>query len=438
VNTCSSDVAVKRILFINPIGELGGAERALLDLLASLRQSAPALELRLLLFAPGPLEHEARQLGLQVEVLPMPARIRALGDSGLLFDHRLRRVLRLLVSLARSGWALFRFRARLGCRIRAIDPDVIHTNGIKAHLLAASASWGTAPLVWHIHDFLSERPATKILARRLRHRVSWAVAISDAVASDLRTALPKLPVTTILNAVDVHRFSPGPGDPSALDRAAGLPPGPANAVRVGLVATYARWKGHDLFLQACARVKPMFPPGFLRFYIIGGPIYATGGSQFTSGELHAMIGTLGLDGVTGLVPFQQELPWIFRSLDIVVHASRRPEPFGRSIVEAMSCGRPIIIAAAGGARELVQDKKTGLTHEPGDVVGLSECIRQLVESGEFRSQLGSQARAAAFRQFSRERLGPALLRVYGRLRFGPRSSSLEDVKRKRRSRRDPR
>ena len=55
----------------------------------------------------------------------------------------------------------------------------------------------------------------------------------------------RVPVRAIHNGVDVDRFHPGPGDGPALDRAAGLPEAPAGTVRVGLVATFATWKGHE-------------------------------------------------------------------------------------------------------------------------------------------------------------------------------------------------
>ena len=59
---------------------------------------------------------------------------------------------------------------------------------------------------------------------------------------------------------------------------------PAGTVRVGLVATFATWKGHDVFLDAAARVPADVPA---RFYVVGGPIYRTAGSQAAMGDLKA-------------------------------------------------------------------------------------------------------------------------------------------------------
>ena len=84
----------------------------------------------------------------------------------------------------------------------------------------------------------------------------------------------RVDVQTIHNAIDLERFAPGPGDGGRLDAASGLPTAPAGTVRVGLVATFARWKGHEVFLDAAARIGADLP---CRFYVVGGPIYRSAG-----------------------------------------------------------------------------------------------------------------------------------------------------------------
>ena len=115
------------------------------------------------------------------------------------------------------------------------------------------------PVIWHIHDFLGTRPAAGWLLRRARGRAAGAIAISNAVATDIRKVLPGLRVDVVPNAVDLTRLSPGPADGCDLDRRAGLPPVPEGIVRVGLVATYARWKGHLAVLDAAARLAAQSP-----------------------------------------------------------------------------------------------------------------------------------------------------------------------------------
>ena len=71
-----------------------------------------------------------------------------------------------------------------------------------------------------------------------------------------------------------------------LDALAGIAPVTAGTIRVGLVATMARWKGHEVFLRAIAQL----PDGLrsrVRAYVIGGAIYPTRGSQLSADELRA-------------------------------------------------------------------------------------------------------------------------------------------------------
>lgn len=68
-----------------------------------------------------------------------------------------------------------------------------------------------------------------------------------------------------------------------------------------------------------------------------------------------------------------------RALDIVVHASTQPEPFGLVIAEAMACGRAVIASQAGGAAEIIDPGENALGLPPGDAAVLAERIVQLAQ-----------------------------------------------------------
>ena len=95
---------------------------------------------------------------------------------------------------------------------------------------------------------------TTRLLRWHHARPATVIANSASVAADATRALANgTRVVTVRNGVDLDRFSLG-GARSNLDAICGLPQAPANTVRVGLVATLARWKGHATFLNAIARL----------------------------------------------------------------------------------------------------------------------------------------------------------------------------------------
>jgi len=402
-----------KILFLNPVGTIGGAERVLLDLVASLRGVAQAAELHLVTAADGPLVEGAQSLGVATRVLPLPAALGEMGDSAL-EGGRLRAALSLMARAPAAAWAACRAARQLRRVVKEVRPDVVHSNGIKCHLLTYLAGLRNTTVVWHVHDFIGRR---RLVARGLRWAsgaASGAVAISGAVAQDVRRVLPGVPVVVVPNAVDTDRFTPGPGDGGRLDRLANLPAGGSDVVRVGLVATFARWKGHDVFLRAAERVVRELPGRHVRFYVVGGPIYQTRGSQWTDEELRRQGADLLAAGQLGLVGFHNDTPEVYRALDVVVHASTQPEPFGLTIVEAMACGRAVIVARAGGAAELFTHDHDAVGVPPGDVEALARAVAELVNDPDRRRRLGDCARTSAVARFRRERLGPQVLDAYRR------------------------
>lgn len=397
-----------RIIFLNPVGVIGGAERVLLTAAAELARHQPDTELHAVLGGDGPLGEKLNSLGIRVHMLPLPARLETLGDSQVTLDPEDDEFPLWL----RAAWAApggFDYVRKLRRLLHLLRADLIHSNGLKMHLLSALCRPRHAVLLWHMHDFPSFRPAMARLLRWLRRRCDGVIAISEAVAEDVRKTLPNLPVHVVRNAVDLDQFTPN-GPVADLDALAGLPPAPDGTLRVGLVATYARWKGHDVFLQAAARIRHPH----CRFYVIGGPIYRTVGSQFFRPELEALANSLGIRERLGFVDFQPEPSAVYRALDVVVHASTRPEPFGLTIAEAMACGRCVVASRAGGAAELFDDDVEAVGFPPGEVHRLAAVLDALLADPQRRRQLQNQAVAAARSKFDPRRYGNEIGQVYER------------------------
>jgi glycosyltransferase involved in cell wall biosynthesis len=389
-----------RVLFLNPAGCVGGAERCLLTLLAGLR-GRTGVDAALIATAEGPLVDEARSIGVETSVVPLPPALARLGEYGQRSGAvaasavlRLPLAGRYLVDLRR---ALARWR-----------PDILHTNGLKAHLLGAAARSGETRVVWHLHDYVSRRQVSRHLLRASAPRCAAAIAVSDDVARDANAACPRLAVHIVENGVDVRRFDPA-GPAADLDALGGDGVAPAGTVRVGLVATYARWKGHDVFLSALARLGHL--P--IRAYVVGGPVYETGEGQWTEADLRARASALGVAERVRFLPFQPDVAPLMRALDVVVHASTAPEPFGLVIAEAMCAARAVVTSAGGGAAALVRPGIDALTHHPGDADGLARAIVDLAASSTRRASLGASARASALTRFTQARLVDEVCAVYG-------------------------
>ncbi|HEY8211802.1 MAG TPA: glycosyltransferase family 4 protein [Myxococcaceae bacterium] len=391
-----------RVAVVNPVGGIGGAERVLLDLLRVARARMPEVRFSVLALGEGPLVERAAALGAEVEVVLMPERLAALGDAPV--RGGVGSVVRTVLGTAARGVEAARFSRVLGERVLAHRPDVVHSNGLKVHLLLAPMR-GRVPVVWHLHDFIGDRPLMRHALRAAAGSAAVAIGISKAVGEDARRWLPGLRCEVVPNGVDVERFSPGPGDGAALDRLAGMEEAPPGTARVGMVATYARWKGQEVFLQAASQVNA-------RFYVVGGPVYRTSGSQFSLEELRGVAARLGVEGRVGFVPFQERTEAVYRALDVVVHASTRPEPFGLTIAEAMACGRPLIASRKGGAAELFADGVEAVGLPEVSAGALAQAISGLLADPRRRDALGAAARAGAVERHSSERFGAGVLEVY--------------------------
>jgi glycosyltransferase involved in cell wall biosynthesis len=394
-----------RIAFVSVSDQMGGSEVMLLQTAAELRRARPAWPLHLVLPGPGPLADRAAALGMRVAVLAMPLSLARFGESGLRSAGRGAAGMRIV----RAALDLPSYERQLRDLLSEIRPDVIHTNGFKAHILASRTRGPHGALVWHMHEYISMRPFTRRLLGHYADRCAVVVANSESVGADVRTVLGRrAQVRVIYNAVDLDRFAPE-GPMADLDALAHLDPAPAGTVRVGLIATFSRWKGHDTFLRAIAALPAS---ARVRAYIIGGALYDTDGSQYSAEELRALAASHGLASQVGFTGFVQDSERAMRSLDIVVHASTAPEPFGLVIAEAMACGRALVTSATGGAAELVRAGEDALTHRPGHAADLTAAIQLLAGDPAARARLGLAARAAAVRRYDARRLADEFVSTY--------------------------
>jgi len=193
-----------------------------------------------------------------------------------------------------------------------------------------------------------------------------------------------------------HRFRIVPnffefGAPSAARR--GPPAGPVRLLYAGRL-TYD--KGTDLLITA-AKDIPGDIPWHLR--IVGdGPLRE---------ECEEMIRAYGLAARVEITPWvsQGELPEVYRSADIFIHPSRCPEAFGRTFVEAMSHGIPVIASNIGAAPWTVGN--AGVFFRNGSIPALRNAMLTLIRDDELRERLGEKGMAQSLK-FTKEVVGPHL------------------------------
>ena len=230
--------------------------------------------------------------------------------------------------------------------------------------------------------------------------MAGGIAISEAVRRDAEAVLPGLAISVVRNAVDTNHFAvPGDRDGAELDRLAGLEPAGPGVVRVGLVATYANWKGQDVFLDALARLaaegRRYGVTSSRAVYDQRVAVHPRGAGAAGGGERARRAGRVR--------PVQPDTADVYRAR----RGGARQHParaLRATIAEAMGCGKPVVVAAAGGAAELFTPGYDGLGHAPGDTTGLAGAIARLA-ADPARDQLGANARRTALERFRKNGTG---------------------------------
>ncbi|KGM56481.1 glycosyl transferase [Lysobacter arseniciresistens ZS79] len=102
-------------------------------------------------------------------------------------------------------------------------------------------------------------------------------------------------------------------------------------------------------------------------------------------ELETLARELGIDDALALTPPTDEIARAYAASDLVLQLSRKPEAFGRTVVEALSCGRPVLGWAHGGVGELLRELQPAGAVEPFDADAL------LARAGELLAPLPAAA-----------------------------------------------
>ena len=385
----------------------------LFDLMTTVKEANPDWEIYLISGSAGPLVDLCKEAGVRARVLELPSELARLGDAGAGGPSGTEiGKLKLLRDMWRAGLATPAFIKTLRRQIIELKPDIVHSNGFKTHLLAAWSVPRPIPILWHVHDYVSARPVMARLLPLFARRCAAAVANSSSVAEDVRSVCPNLSIQYVHNGVDLQRFS-SEGAVADLDELVGSPPASNGTIKVGLIATMARWKGHETFLRALSYLPAS---SRIRAYVVGGSLYQTRGSQYTLHELREIASRLGVVSKVGFTGYLADPAAAIRALDIVVHASTRPEPFGLAIAEAMACGKPVITSAVGGAQEVASVGETALWFAPDDAGKLAEQIATLAGDPQMRLQFGRAARLRAESRFNRRVLASVFGPIYQNMR----------------------
>jgi glycosyltransferase involved in cell wall biosynthesis len=178
---------------------------------------------------------------------------------------------------------------------------------------------------------------------------------------------------------------------------------PHNTVIFSMACRLQKWKGVELVIEAVRKLREK--PLFVIIY----------GNTFDSEEYaqHLKSSAQGLPiHFAGSV---KNVPHAFSDGDVVINASLQPEPFGLSIIEALSVARPVIAPKEGGPLEIIQDQKCGLFFAARSAQSLSEKMLWLLANPERRLEMQKNALERYQKHYTAKNMLQQLERVYDHL-----------------------
>jgi glycosyltransferase involved in cell wall biosynthesis len=114
----------------------------------------------------------------------------------------------------------------------------------------------------------------------------------------------------------------------------------------------------------------------------------------------------------GFVPHSM-MPQYYRRCDVFCFPSLG-EPFGKAMIEAMACGKPVIATNVGGSTEIIRDGVDGILVPPASPKAMASAIQQMKNEDE-RRKMGQEARAVAVKSFSWDTISSKYHRLYSEL-----------------------
>jgi glycosyltransferase involved in cell wall biosynthesis len=164
---------------------------------------------------------------------------------------------------------------------------------------------------------------------------------------------------------------------------------------IGIVGQIAWWKGQDVFIEAAAKLAADASLGPLRFAVVGDCLYPANEGAFDA-AIRRRTAEVKLDHQLTFAGSIEPIEPVMAALDVCVHASRLPEPFGRVLVEAMAQGTPVVSTTIGAGPELVLPG-AGVLVQPGDADALAGALVEILADGRALAGRAASARAAAAR-----------------------------------------
>ncbi len=291
------------------------------------------------------------------------------------------------------------FVRRLMSVLKRERPDIVHLHSRRG----ADVLGGIAARLCGLPTILSRRVDNPErgpigLKYRLFDRV---ITISRAISLVLLDAgIPREKIVCVHSAADRRLFRPE-CDRQWFDVAFGTQPGDKV---IGVLAQFIERKGHRYLIEALPSIMEQHPE--VRVIFFGrGPL---------QDSLEVLVRDRQLENTIQFAGFREDIARVLPCLSMLVHPVTA-EGLGVALLQAASCGVPVVASNVGGVPEIVIDNETGLLVPPENSQALQDAIVSLLEQPKLAKKLGQAARQLVDEEFSIGKMAAGNLKVYREL-----------------------
>jgi glycosyltransferase involved in cell wall biosynthesis len=164
---------------------------------------------------------------------------------------------------------------------------------------------------------------------------------------------------------------------------------------VGHFSRLAPWKGQHVLIEALTHDSDSTA------IFVGDALF---GEQDYVHQLHQQVEALGLQDRVHFLGFREDVAQLMQTCNVVAHTSTAPEPFGRVIVEAMLCGKPVVASGTGGVTELIESEVNGWLVPPNRPFHLAQAIAACRNAPEKAQRIAQRGQQRASQKFHLNRI----------------------------------
>ncbi|MDQ7797313.1 MAG: glycosyltransferase [Candidatus Edwardsbacteria bacterium] len=368
-----------KILFFDHSPIISGAEYSLLDILQGLKNKA--MDYRLLTVQGSRLVKRVNDIGIGTIEISLPERLLYINKND--FQKHPFKIIR-------SAGSVIKTVIEISGILRRGKYGAIYTNTLKSHILGGLAGrMAGVKVIWHMRDIPIQPRPKRVVQLAATFIPDKIIAVSEAVGRQFGGRK----VSVIHNGIDAQAIQ---------KKAAGEMPAEIQRVikssgggpLIGMVGQIARWKGQDVFLRAAKLLADKMPRA--KFLIIGEALFDE--REFRL-ELNNFVVNNDLQKRVIFTGHLENVYPILKQLDVLVHCSVEPEPFGRVIIEAMALGVPVIATRGGAVEEIITNGENGLTVPPGDDQQLAGAVENILTDKTMRNRIAGNGAIKVLQDF---------------------------------------